>query len=224
MRLLIVEDDPKLALSLQRGLMEKGYAVDLASNGIDGLEFAVSTQYDVIILDVMLPQKDGFRVLADLRRKKIKAPVLILTALSTVDNKIRGLDLGADDYLPKPFDFKELEARLRALLRRPSVEPLSVLKLADLEMDMTSRKVRRSGKTIELSAKEFSLLEYLLRKKDVVVTKAMIQNHVWNFDYEGGTNLVEVYINYLRNKIDQGFKLKLIHTIRGTGYVLKDEE
>ena len=224
MRLLIVEDDPKLAQSLQRGLKEKGYAADLASNGADGLDFAVSTPYDAIILDVMLPQKDGFQVLAELRRRKIKTPVLVLTALSTVDNKIKGLDLGADDYLPKPFDFKELEARLRALLRRPSVEPQSVLKLADLEMDMTSRKVRRGGKTVDLSAKEFSLLEYLLRKKDIVVTKAMIQNHVWNFDYEGGTNLVEVYINYLRHKIDEGFKRKLIHTIRGMGYVLKDEE
>jgi len=222
MRILVVEDDPKLAQLLQRGLKEKGYAVDLASNGDEGLDFALATQYDAIILDVMLPQKDGFQVLSQLRRKNIKTPILVLTALSGVDKKIQGLDLGADDYLPKPFDFKELEARLRALLRRPAVEPQSLLKLGDLEMDVTRHEVRRGRKIIELSAKEFSLLEYLLRKKGVVVTRAMIQNHVWNFDYEGGTNLVEVYINYLRRKIDENFSPKLIHTIRGSGYVLKE--
>jgi len=223
MRILAVEDDPKLAQLLQKGLKEKGYAVDLASNGADGLDFALATPYDAIILDVMLPQKDGFQVLSELRRKNIKTPVLVLTARSSVGDRIRGLDLGADDYLPKPFDFKELEARLRAILRRPSVEPQSVLKLADLEMNVAGHQVRRGGKTIELSSKEFSLLEYLLRKKGVAVTRAMIQDHVWNLDYEGGTNLVEVYINYLRRKIDENYKPKLIHTVRGSGYVLKED-
>jgi len=224
MRILVVEDDPKLAQLLQRGLKEKGYAVDVAANGTDGLEFALGAEYDAIILDVMLPQKDGFQVLSELRRRKIQTPVLVLTALSSVDKKVQGLDLGADDYLPKPFDFKELEARLRALLRRPAVEPKALLKLADLEMDVAAHVVRRGDKSIELSAKEFSLLEYLLRKKGIVVTRAMIQEHVWDLDYEGGTNLVEVYINYLRRKIDGKSKKKLIYTIRGTGYVLKAEK
>lgn len=224
MRLLVVEDDSKLAALLRQGLKEQGFAVDVCREGSAGLELALGTEYDAVILDVMLPGKDGLQVLRALRQRGRRVAVLMLTARSSVEDRIRGLDLGADDYLPKPFAFAELLARLRAITRRPPVEPATVLKEADLELDSARREVRRNGRRIELTAKEFALIEYLLRKKEIVVTRSMILDNVWGMDYDGGSNLVEVYVNYLRRKVDQDFEPKLIHTVRGVGYVLRVAE
>lgn len=224
MRLLVVEDDAKLAAVLRQGLKERGFAVDVVSSGGTGLELASSTDYDAVVLDLMLPGRNGFDVLRELRSRGRAVPVLVLTARSSVDDKVRGLDLGADDYLGKPFDFKELLARLRAITRRPPVEPRTLLKVADLELDPSTREVRRGSTKLDLTAKEFALLEYLMRKRGVVATRNMILDHVWDMDYDGGSNLVEVYINYLRRKVDQGFEPKLIHTVRGAGYVLREPE
>ena len=224
MRVLVVEDDSKLASVLRQGLKEQGFTVDLAGDGTVGLKLALATAYDAILLDLMLPGQDGLDILRQLRRQGKAVPVLILTARSSVDDRVLGLNLGADDYLSKPFDLKELIARLRAITRRPLVEPSMTLRVADLELDPARREVRRGGTRIDLTAKEFMLLEYLLRKKGMVVTRAMILDHVWDMDYHGGSNLVEVYITYLRRKIDQDFEPKLIHTVRGAGYVLRMEE
>ena len=224
MRLLVVEDDARLAAVLRQGLSEHGFTVDAASEGAAGLALAVSNDYDAILLDVMLPGKNGFDVLRELRQRGRRTPVLMLTARASVEDRVQGLDLGADDYLLKPFDFSELLARVRAITRRPAVEPVTVLKVADLEMDPQRREVRRSGALLDLTAKELALLEYLLRKKGAVVTRGMILDQVWGLDYEGGSNLVEVYINYLRRKVDQPFEPKLIHTIRGAGYALRAPE
>ena len=224
MRLLVIEDDGRLVAVLRQGLSEHGFTVDAATEGAAGLALALASDYDAILLDVMLPGKNGFDVLQELRKRGGKAPVLMLTARSSVEDRVQGLDLGADDYLPKPFDFSELLARVRAITRRPAVEPVTVLKVADLEMDPQRREVRRSGTLLDLTAKELALLEYLLRKKGAVVTRGMILDQVWGLDYEGGSNLVEVYINYLRRKVDQPFEPKLIHTIRGAGYALRAPE
>ena len=222
MRVLVVEDDRKLAGVIGQGLKENGHAVDTAPDGALGLELALTTDYDAIVLDVMLPARDGFNVLQELRRRHRITPVLILSARSAVEDRIRGLDLGADDYLAQPFSFQELLARLRAITRRPPAEPVSLLAAADLTLDTVHHRVRRGDEEIELTAKEFALLEYLLRRKGAVVTRGMILDHVWNMEYDGGSNLVEVYINYLRRKVDGPFEPKLIHTVRGTGYVLRE--
>lgn len=222
MRILVVEDDQKLAGIIRQGLKESGHAVDTVGDGAQGLELALGTDYDAIILDVMLPSRSGFDVLKDLRARHRTAPVLILSARGAVDDRVKGLDLGADDYLAKPFSFQELLARLRAITRRPPAEPVTVLTAADLTLDVARHVVLRGGKQIELTAKEFALLEYLLRKKDVVITRAMILDRVWDLNYDGGSNLVEVYINYLRRKIDEHFEPKLIQTVRGLGYVLRE--
>jgi len=219
-----VEDDSKLGAVLRQGLKEHGFAVDDAADGASGLELALATEYDAIILDVLLPRQSGFDVLRGLRKRGRAVPVLMLTARSSVEDRVRGLDLGADDYLAKPFDFQELLARIRAITRRPPVPPLTVLKIADLELDTARREVRRAGRRIDLTAKEFALLAYLMRKKDMVATRSMILDHVWDMEYDGGSNLVEVYINYLRRKIDQDFEPKLIQTVRGAGYVLRVPE
>ena len=224
MRVLVVEDDTKLASVLRQGLKEQGFAVDIADDGAVGLKLALGTDYDAVLLDLMLPGQDGLDVLRELRKEGRAVPVLILTARSSVDDRVLGLDLGADDYLSKPFDLKELFARLRAITRRPPVEPNTILRVADLELDPARREVRRGETRIDLTAKELALLEYLMRKKGMVVTRAMILDHVWDMDYHGGSNLVEVYINYLRRKVDQDFEPKLIHTVRGAGYVLRTEE
>jgi len=224
MRILVVEDDRKLAAVLRQGLKEQGFGVDVAEDGAMGLQLALSTEYDAVVLDVLLPRHSGFDVLRDLRKRGRPVPVLMLTARSSVEDRVRGLDLGADDYLAKPFDFAELLARLRAITRRPPVAPTTVLKLADLELDAARREVRRAGRKIELTAKEFALLAYLMRKKDTVVTRGMILDHVWDMEYDGGSNLVEVYINYLRRKVDQDSEAKLIHTVRGAGYVVRVPE
>ena len=222
MRVLVVEDDPKLLDSIRQGLKEHGFAVDVAPDGRLGLELALGADYDALILDVMLPGKSGLEILRELRVRHRATPVLILSARSAVEDRVRGLDLGADDYLPKPFSFQELLARLRAITRRPAAEPATTLTAVDLELDTVHRSVRRGNRQIELTSKEFGLLEYLMKRKGVVLTRAMILDHVWDLDYDGGSNLVEVYINYLRKKVDQGADVKLIQTVRGSGYVLKE--
>jgi two-component system, OmpR family, copper resistance phosphate regulon response regulator CusR len=224
LKILIVEDETKLAQVLQQGLKEHGYVVEWASDGGWGLEQALTGGFDAMVLDVMLPVMDGFEVLRDLRKSGSHLPVVMLTARSNVEDRVRGLDLGADDYLPKPFDFQELLARLRAITRRPQVENRNTLKVADLEMDLQRRAVRRGGKLIDLTPKEFGILEYLVSRKGLVLTKTMIMDHVWpaDSDSHGGSNLVEVYVNFLRKKIDQGHPVKLIQTVRGAGYIIQE--
>lgn len=223
MRLLVVEDDLKFAEVLRQGLKEQGFAVDLAPDGERGLRLAGEADYDALLLDVMLPGRSGFEVLRELRRLGSRVPVLVLSGRSAVEDRVRGLDLGADDYLPKPFDFQELLARVRAITRRPLVEPRTVLGAADLQVDLARREARRGGRRL-VTAKEFALLEYLLRKKGTVVTRRMILDHVWDMEYDGGSNLVEFYVNYLRRKVDQDFEPKLVQTVRGMGYVLREPE
>jgi len=224
MRVLVVEDEPGVAQFIEQGLTESGYAVDVARDGAEGLEYALAAKYDAIILDIMLPKMDGLEMLREIREHGIKNPVLLLTARDGVDDRVKGLDTGADDYLVKPFAFPELLARVRALLRRPPLQADPVLRLGDLEMDTARREVRRAGKIIELSPREFSLLELLLRHPKQVLTRTQIIEHVWNFDFYSETNVVDVYIGYLRRKIDRGFDIHLIHTVRGVGYRLNEDE
>lgn len=211
----------KIASFVKKGLREEHYIVDVAADGEKALFRAEINPYDLIILDVMLPGKDGIEVCRQLRSEKIDAPILILTARDRVKDKISGLDSGADDYLTKPFAFDELLARVRALLRRKREVKNIILKLADLELDQLLHKVKRSQKEIALSSKEYALLEYLMLNANQVVTRTMISEHVWNEDFDSFTNVIDVYINYLRNKIDKGSAKKLIHTLRGRGYILK---
>ncbi len=221
MRILVVEDERKLANFIKRGLKEQGYAVDVAFNGTDGLFQAKEVPYDVIILDVMLPGKDGIYICRQLRKKNVSTPILMLTARDDVEDKVSGLDAGADDYLTKPFEFAELLARVRALIRRKHQVGTTKLKVADLELDPLTRKVRRADKEISLTSTEFALLEYLMMNANQVVTRTMISEHVWNDDFDSLSNVINVYVNYLRKKIDQGFDKKLIHSLRGTGYMIK---
>ncbi|MBI4454370.1 MAG: response regulator transcription factor [Acidobacteria bacterium] len=223
MRVLVVEDEYKVASFLQKGLQQEGYTVDTASDGVKAIELAEAGDCDLIVLDVMMPKLDGFEVVRRLRARKNTCPILLLTARDRTEDKVTGLDLGADDYLVKPFQFAELLARIRALLRRatPATEP--ILSLADLELDPATHAVKRRGRKIDLSNKEYALLEYLLRNKEHAVTRNMILQHVWDMAFDSFTNIVDVYINSLRNKIDKGFDEKLIHTIRGVGYTLKRE-
>ncbi|PSM48833.1 DNA-binding response regulator [Chroococcidiopsis sp. CCALA 051] len=223
MRVLVIEDEPGIAQFIRQGLNEAGYAVDVASDGQAGLDYALAAEYDVIVLDIMLPQLDGLQVLRQMR-SRIKTPVLLLTARDTVEDRVKGLDAGADDYLFKPFAFPELLARLRALLRRPPLQLDTILQVADLEMDVANREVRRAGKSIELSPREFSLLEYLMRHPRQVLTRSQITERIWNFDFYGDSNVVDVYIGYLRRKIDNGFDRPLLHTVRGVGYRLSAEQ
>ena len=222
MYILVVEDDRKVASFLKKGLQEESYTVDVAYDGEDGLALAVANQYDLIILDIMLPEKDGIQVLRELRTSSISTPILMLTARDSVEDKVQGLDGGADDYLTKPFAFAELLARVRAILRRGKPDLPVQLTAADLILDPVTRKVQRSGKEIELTSKEYALLEYFLKNKGQVLTRSLISEHVWGYQFDTGTNIVSVYVNYLRNKIDTGFDRKLIHTVRGVGYVLKE--
>lgn len=223
MRILVVEDERKLANFIKRGLKEQGYAVDVAYNGTDGLFQAKEVPYDVIILDVMLPGKDGIYICRQLRKAQVSTPILILTARDDVEDKVSGLDAGADDYLTKPFAFAELLARVRALIRRKHQVGTTKLKVADLELDPLTRKVVRGGKEISLTSTEFALLEYLMMNANQVVTRTMISEHVWNDDFDSLSNVINVYINYLRKKIDHGFDKKLIHSLRGTGYMIKGD-
>ena len=222
MRILVVEDDKKVGRFLEKGLQEEQYAVDLCRDGADALYFAQTNTYDVIILDIMLPGKDGFTICREMRENSILTPVIMLTAKDTVEDKVSGLSEGADDYLTKPFSFEELLARIRALLRRNQDYKTKVLKAGDLEMDPVRRLVTRAGKKIILTGKEYALLEYLLRNKGRIVTPVMILEHIWDMDYDGVSNIVNVYINHLRNKIDKDSNVKLIKTIRGHGYQIDE--
>jgi len=223
MRLLVVEDEKKVAGFIKKGLEEEGYAVDLATDGEEGFALAMDRVHDLIILDIALPRMDGLQVLKGLRERKVRIPVLLLTVRATIEDKVLGLDSGADDYLTKPFAFQELLARIRALLRRKTEAGLPLLQIDDLVLDPARHVVTRSGERIELTSKEFALLEYLLRNAGRVLTRAMISEHVWDYDFDTGTNVIDVYINYLRRKIDSGREKKLIHTVRGSGYILKAE-
>jgi heavy metal response regulator len=224
MRILIVEDEAGVAGFVQQGLSESGYAVDIARDGTEGLEYALAFEYDAVVLDIMLPKMNGLDVLREMRNKRVKTPVLLLTARDGVDDRVHGLDVGADDYLVKPFAFPELLARLRALLRRPPLQTGTLLGISDLEMDLALREVRRAGKSIELSPREFSLLELLLRHPNQVLTRTQIIEHVWNFDFYSDTNVVDVYIGYLRRKIDRDSAYPLIQTVRGVGYRLSETQ
>lgn len=223
MYVLVVEDERRLAQVVRKVLEEEGHTVDVAHDGEEGLAMAMDGSHDVVVLDVMLPGIDGFEVCRSLRANRVDTPVLLLTALDGVDDRVRGLDAGADDYLPKPFAFQELLARLRALGRRrvQAREP-NELRSGDLKLDLRRRRAERAGKMIELSPKEFSLLEFLLRNEGRVVTRTQILDHVWGYDYSPDSNLVDVYVTYLRRKIDRGHERKLIRTVRGAGYALGD--
>ena len=221
MRVLVIEDDRKVASFIQTGLEQEGYAVDVLNDGGSAGEQARAIDYDVVVLDLMLPGRSGFQVLRDIRSRKASLPVLILTAKDSLEERVAGLDAGADDYMPKPFALAELSARLRALLRRGAPRE-SVLRVGDLEMDTIRRKVRRGDTAIDLKPKEYALLEFLMQNSDRPLTKALIIEHVWDIHFDSVSNVVEVHINSLRHKIDKGFDLPLIHTIRGVGYVLTD--
>ena len=218
MRVLVVEDESRIAAFIKKGLQEEYYAVDVAEDGESGLDWAISVEYDLIVLDILLPKLDGLQVCRELRNAGIKTPVLMLTARDAIDDRVRGLDSGADDYLVKPFSFKELLARLRALARRPPALQGAVLKVADLQVDTVSHTVERGGRRIDLSPKEFSVLEFLLRHQSIVVTRTSIAEHAWDEEFYSESNVVDVYIRNLRRKIDDAHPVKLIHTVRGVGY------
>ena len=221
MRILIVEDEKKVAGFIKKGLEEETYAVDVAYDGEEGFHLAAMNQYDMIILDWMLPKMDGLEVLGRLRDKKVSTPILLLTAKDEVDDKVAGLNRGADDYLTKPFAFSELLARIRSLLRRGQAETQTELKVGDLILDMVSHKVSRDGEEIELTGKEYSLLEYFMRNEGKVLTRTMIAEHVWDYNFDTFTNVIDVYVNHLRKKIDKKYPAKLLHTLRGVGYVMR---
>ena len=221
MRLLVVEDEHKLAGVLKRGLEEHGYAVDVAYDGEDGLALVTAAPYDLIVLDVMLPKLDGFLLCQQLRAQQTHTPVLMLTARDAVDDRVAGLDSGADDYLTKPFAFRELLARVRALLRRDSRSKDPVLRVADLEIDTVSHEVRRRGRPVELTSKEYAILEYFARNPNRVLTRTQIAEHVWDYDFVSMSNVIDVYVGYLRRKLGDDGEPRLLRTIRGTGYQLR---
>lgn len=223
MRILVVEDDKKVASFIAKGFEQEGHAVDIAHDGETGESQAVSFDYDVVVLDVMLPRLSGFDVVVGIRRRKPRLPIIMLTAKGELDDRIAGLNKGADDYMVKPFAFTELSARVRALLRRGTVVDTR-LQVGDLEMDTAARTVVRAGKRIDLKLKEYSLLEFLLRNARRPVTRTMIMEHVWDIHFDSVSNVLDVHINSLRNKLDRGFSPPLIHTIRGLGYILTDKE
>ena len=227
MRILVIEDEKNLNNIIVKKLVMEKYGVDSCFNGDDALDYIFFAEYDVIISDIMLPGIDGFEILKTIREKGIKTPVLLLTALDGIENRVKGLDYGADDYLVKPFAFDELMARIRVLLRRNSTNGNSnasnVFSIANLTVNCNSHDVFRDDVPIKLSTREFTILEYMIRNKERVLSREQIEQHIWNYDYEGGTNVIDVYIRYLRKKIDKNFEPKLIHTIRGVGYVLKVE-
>ncbi len=218
MRILLIEDNRRLNDSLRKVLQDDGYVVDPAYDGLEGEELATMTSYDVVILDIMLPEKDGLAVCRSLRNKRIRTPILMLTARDALQDRVTGLDSGADDYLVKPFEVDELRARIRALLRRDSPEKSGLLCVGDLEIDVATHTVRRGERPIELTAKEFSLLEYLVRHPNRLITREMAQEHLWSYDHAIASNVVDVYIRRLRRKIDDPEKVKLIETVRGVGY------
>lgn len=222
MRILVVEDEKRLNRIISEALEDEGYSVDSCFNGLDALDYAAGADYDVIILDIMMPKMDGLEVVRRLRAGGNSTPVLFLTARDSVADRVTGLESGGDYYLVKPFDFQELMAVVRVMTRKYTGNRSNVYTIADLSLDATAKTVTRAGKNIDLTAKEFSLLEYMLRNKGVVLSREMIENNLWNYDYEGGTNVVDVYVGYLRKKMDTGFDKKLIHTVWGAGWVLKE--
>ena len=221
MRLLVVEDEKKLNELITKKLKKEYYGVDSCFDGEEAVRYVEGTEYDAIILDIMLPKLDGFEVIKKIRAKKNKVPILLLTARDNIDDKVKGLDYGADDYLVKPFIFEELMARIRVLLRRNSGNADNVITIANLKVDLDAKTVFRDDLLIKLSGREYSILEYLIRNKGKILSRERIEDHIWNYDYEGGTNVIDVYIRYLRKKIDDSYTPKLIHTIRGLGYVLR---
>lgn len=221
MRVLVVEDERRLAGIIKRGLVEEGYAVDTAFDGEEGQYMAESAPYDLVILDIMLPRKDGLTVCRELRAKKINMPILMLTARDKVEDRVKGLDSGADDYMVKPFAFSELLARVRALLRRESMSKTPQLQVGDLVLDTLTREVRRGERMIELTAKEYAVLEYFMRRPNMVVTRTMLEESLWDFDFDGASNIIDVYIRRLRAKIDEPGKESLILTVRGAGYRMR---
>ena len=223
MRLLIAEDEKDLNKILTERLKEEHYSVDSCYDGQEALDYLASAEYDAVILDIMMPVTDGLSVLKTMRRKDDSTPVLLLTAKDGIEDRVQGLDAGANDYLVKPFAVEELLARVRVLLRKPAETPKACYRLADLEVHMDTRKVLRGGQEVKLSGKEFALLRYMIQNAGIVLSRDRLEEHLWNFDYAGGSNVIDVYIRYLRKKIDEGHEPKLIHTVRGAGYVLKDE-
>jgi DNA-binding response OmpR family regulator len=218
MRALIIEDNPKMARSIQSGLKEAGFDADMSASGFEGEDMATGTQYDVIVLDLMLPDRDGLEVCRNIRRRKVATPLIMLTALGSTEDKVNGLDAGADDFLPKPFKFEELLARIRAILRRGQATEGKVLRCDDLELDLYTRRATRAGEHWDLPAREFSLLEYLLRNQNRVLSRAQIGEHVWHLDFEPTSNVIDVYISALRKKIDRPGLRPLLHTIKNAGY------
>ena len=221
MRLLVVEDEKKLNDLITKKLEKEYYGVDSCFDGEEAVRYVEGTEYDAIILDIMLPKLDGFEVIKRIRAKKNKVPILLLTARDNIDDKVKGLDCGADDYLVKPFIFEELMARIRVLLRRNSGNADNIITIANLKVDLDAKTVFRDDVLIKLSGRESSILEYLIRNKGKILSRERIEDHIWNYEYEGGTNVIDVYIRYLRKKIDDGYTPKLIHTVRGLGYVLR---
>jgi heavy metal response regulator len=222
MRILVVEDEKKVASFIQRGLEEEEFTVDVAHDGEEGVMMAESVAYDLILMDVMLPKKDGLAAIREIREKRIETPILCLTAKDTVEDIVSGLDVGSDDYLTKPFAFAELVARVRALIRRGTQDRGAELHFADLRLDPVSHRVWRDNTEIDLTSKEYALLEYFLRNANQVLTRTMIAEHVWDYTFDSFTNIIDVYVNYLRKKVDRNYDKKLIHTVRGVGYVLKE--
>jgi len=223
MRILVVEDEKKVASFIQRGLEGEGFQIDIAGDGEEGVALACKNPYDLILMDVMLPKMDGLTAIRELRTAKIATPVLCLTAKDAVEDIVAGLDSGSDDYLTKPFAFAELLARVRALVRRGTQDRGADITYADLRLDPVAHKVWRAGKEVELTAKEYALLEYFIRNPEKTLTRNMIAEHVWDYTFDSFTNIIDVYVNYLRKKIDRDFTVKLVHTVRGVGYMLKAE-
>jgi len=224
MRILVVEDEKKVASFIKRGLEEESYIVETAGDGEEGLTMALEKRFDLIILDWMLPKRDGMSFLKELRDRNMATPVLMLTAKDTVEDIVVGLETGSDDYLTKPFAFAELLARVKALIRRSEMDRGAELHFADLRIDPVTHKVWRGDKEIDLTAKEYGLLEYFMRNPNQVLTRTMIADHVWDYTFDSFTNIIDVYVNYLRKKIDRDATVKLIHTVRGVGYIMKEEE
>lgn len=222
MRILVVEDEKKVARFIQQALEEEHHSVDVAFDGERGMMMIESESYDLMILDVMLPKKNGLELTKAFRANRGTTPILMLTAKTATEDKVAGLDSGADDYLTKPFAVVELLARVRSLLRRGGTDKPTLLKIADLELDTVTHRAKRAGRSIDLTVKEYALLEYLLRNKDRVLSRSIIAEHIWDYHFDTGTNLIDVYINHLRNKVDAGFTKKLVHTVRGVGYVIRE--
>ena len=222
MRILVAEDQKDMNRLISKRLAAENYSVDSCYNGQEVLDYLECAEYDAIVLDIMMPVMDGLQVLKKLRAREDHIPVLLLTARDSVEDRVSGLDAGADDYLVKPFAFEELLARIRVMLRKPAAVQTTVSRVADLEVHMDTRQVFRQGKEIRLSGKEFSLLRYMVQNSGIVLSREKLEQHIWNYDYAGGSNVIDVYIRYLRKKIDDGYEKKLIHTVRGAGYVLKE--